>query len=478
MSAQFGVAELTDGTITAAVCVPKDITSVHPLLYSGIEANLATEYLGNGWLQFVPGAEAGGSGAGGLCRDMLKHVSEDVPQHHQKTGVLSLLLQIDPLWMLKNSPHISFSTRFRIVNKDCESSSKCTYRIERIVRFSIVLHSSIHGPAVASNSPHSAVSSLIDAAGAMIGGGSISEVGIQHRASNAEYEYTDSTATTTDTGIDANRDSEPRRHVTLSRLVTDSRELTVYVRTVIRNAHATNAVNVTVLDVLMDHLRLDISSYTYEMTCPSTTETCSAAEQCVINQKGFIIRSIHTKYVPPVEQTYTRLSLWRYLFHSKLNVDQQVADEYIIRGMFVSDYIILPGCDLALTYSGTKRFISREGMPGDMSRGIEMHPVAVTVAEQHTTDHSLQNPFKYTLLSEAYLITLPIPDASMPFNVLTLSSTVAAFLFGSMMSALVKKSARNKELLPKESSEISTEKSETAVNSGDVQSNSAAARNN
>ena len=83
LSAQFGVAELTDGTITAAVCVPKDIASLHPMLYSDIEPNLATEYLGNGWLQFVPGAEAGGSGAGGLCRDMLRHVSEDVPQHHQ-----------------------------------------------------------------------------------------------------------------------------------------------------------------------------------------------------------------------------------------------------------------------------------------------------------------------------------------------------------------------------------------------------------
>ena len=58
-------------------------------------------------------------------------------------------------------------------------------------------------------------------------------------------------------------------------------------------------------------------------------------------------------------------------------------------------------------------------MPGDMSRGIEMHPVAVTVTEPHT-DHSSQSPLRYTLLSEAHLITLPIPDASMPFNVLTL----------------------------------------------------------
>ena len=138
----------------------------------------------------------------------------------------------------------------------------------------------------------------------------------------------------------------------------------MYVRTIIRNAHTTNAVNVTVLDVLMDHLRLDISSYTYEMTCPSVAETCSVAEQCVINHKGFVGRSINAKYVSPVEHTYTRISLWRYLFHNNSSIDQQITDEYIIRGMFVSDYIIPPGCDLELTYSGTKRFISREGKPG------------------------------------------------------------------------------------------------------------------
>jgi hypothetical protein len=58
-------------------------------------------------------------------------------------------------------------------------------------------------------------------------------------------------------------------------------------------------------------------------------------------------------------------------------------------------------------------------MPGDMSRGIELHPVVVTVTEA-PCGTSQGGPFKYSVLSEAHLITLPIPDASMPFNVLTL----------------------------------------------------------
>lgn len=36
------------------------------------------------------------------------------------------------------------------------------------------------------------------------------------------------------------------------------------------------------------------------------------------------------------------------------------------------------------------------------------------------------------------LITISIPDSSMPFNIITLVSTVMAFLLGSMINALVR----------------------------------------
>jgi hypothetical protein len=41
-----------------------------------------------------------------------------------------------------------------------------------------------------------------------------------------------------------------------------------------------------------------------------------------------------------------------------------------------------------------------------------------------------------TLYSTPLLLLLPFPDASMPFNVIAFTSTMAAFLFGSMFHVL------------------------------------------
>ena len=41
--------------------------------------------------------------------------------------------------------------------------------------------------------------------------------------------------------------------------------------------------------------------------------------------------------------------------------------------------------------------------------------------------------------SEALLVPLPLPDFSMPYNVITLSSTVIAFFFGTALNTLVRK---------------------------------------
>jgi hypothetical protein len=90
--------------------------------------------------------------------------------------------------------------------------------------------------------------------------------------------------------------------------------------------------------------------------------------------------------------------------------------------------------------------VSREAMPGDASRGIEVAPVVVQVSVPNRHAHCAVcgirihptssggsdddacactqdvNIREYTLISPAVLVTLPIPDASMPFNVLTLVS--------------------------------------------------------
>ena len=66
-------------------------------------------------------------------------------------------------------------------------------------------------------------------------------------------------------------------------------------------------------------------------------------------------------------------------------------------------------------------------MPGDASRGLEIPPnfaqvkMIIPPAEISTFDtDSTYLPTQRLLISSATLISLPIPDASMPFNVLTL----------------------------------------------------------
>jgi hypothetical protein len=48
------------------------------------------------------------------------------------------------------------------------------------------------------------------------------------------------------------------------------------------------------------------------------------------------------------------------------------------------------------------------------------------------------------LASGGLLVDIPTPDFSMPFNVITLTSTLVAFFFGTMVNVLVKKSGKRK----------------------------------
>lgn len=49
------------------------------------------------------------------------------------------------------------------------------------------------------------------------------------------------------------------------------------------------------------------------------------------------------------------------------------------------------------------------------------------------------------LTTEGLLVDVPLPDFSMPFNVITLVSTLIAFFFGSMLNVVVRKGKRREE---------------------------------
>ncbi|GAX09448.1 hypothetical protein FisN_6Lh175 [Fistulifera solaris] len=76
------------------------------------------------------------------------------------------------------------------------------------------------------------------------------------------------------------------------------------------------------------------------------------------------------------------------------------------------------------------RFWSLDSIPGDPNRGIELPPVWVDFSEG-------------TVSSNTVLLLPPLPDLSMPFNVLSLTCTLYAFVIGSTMSLLIRKASQS-----------------------------------
>lgn len=93
---------------------------------------------------------------------------------------------------------------------------------------------------------------------------------------------------------------------------------------------------------------------------------------------------------------------------------------------------------LNLQYQIHKRIRLRESFSHDASRGARL-PLALLVLDGDKGAFA-----KHTFLLGSQLVSSPIPDFSMPFNVITLVSTVAAFLLGSMINVLVRKKGRGK----------------------------------
>jgi hypothetical protein len=88
---------------------------------------------------------------------------------------------------------------------------------------------------------------------------------------------------------------------------------------------------------------------------------------------------------------------------------------------------------LDLRYQTHKRIRSRESFLHDASRGARL-PLALLVL---ANDKGVSASTTYLLGSQ--LVSSPTPDFSMPFNVITLVSTVAAFLLGSIINVMVRK---------------------------------------
>jgi Gpi16 subunit, GPI transamidase component len=98
---------------------------------------------------------------------------------------------------------------------------------------------------------------------------------------------------------------------------------------------------------------------------------------------------------------------------------------------------------LALDYDPA--FLPFEQFPADANRGFDLVPVQAHM--RRSLDCKKENPTTRldattaTLYSDSVTILAPLPDRSMPFNVLSLSCTLFAFILGSLVNILVRKSS-------------------------------------
>jgi phosphatidylinositol glycan class T len=104
---------------------------------------------------------------------------------------------------------------------------------------------------------------------------------------------------------------------------------------------------------------------------------------------------------------------------------------------------IPPQRALVFSIDFEKVFLRLSEHPPDANRGFDI-PSAVVMFEA-----SNKMFFPRVIFTEPLLVPLPTPDFSMPYNVITLTSTVVAFFVGKMLNTLLRKPPRIKQLMSK-----------------------------
>jgi phosphatidylinositol glycan class T len=86
----------------------------------------------------------------------------------------------------------------------------------------------------------------------------------------------------------------------------------------------------------------------------------------------------------------------------------------------------------------TPSFLTIDDFPGDPNRGRVLPPSSVTVVCDPSTVPNGQST-KTVVYSNSLLLLPPVPDLSMPFNVISLTSSLYAYIVGAMITILVRK---------------------------------------
>ena len=99
--------------------------------------------------------------------------------------------------------------------------------------------------------------------------------------------------------------------------------------------------------------------------------------------------------------------------------------------------VLNPDSSLWMMVDFDEAYVPFQKFPADANRGIDAHPSRAKFL------FSTEAATPITLYSSSLLLLPPVPDMSMPFNVISLSCTLWAFVLGSLMNILVRRATES-----------------------------------
>lgn len=208
----------------------------------------------------------------------------------------------------------------------------------------------------------------------------------------------------------------------IDRTVIDSRDMDFSVYTEIKNnfnsslSKTFHKINLSIIEVISPHYSILLDTYKYKLFNP-----IDGTGEIQLTYEGYV------SDLPSFTQSNEFCN-----FSKNQNKDLKCS----LTVFWTWDD--LPSNSFLVTeYKGLKILRTRDSLPPDPNRGVIIPPslISANYLNLSSIDEAGATDIYYT---DAHLLTSPIPDPSMPFNVITLVNTFAAFFIGSLANALVK----------------------------------------
>jgi hypothetical protein len=167
-----------------------------------------------------------------------------------------------------------------------------------------------------------------------------------------------------------------------------------------------------------------------------------AATGIVLQQIPQIIQPIWSTLTLITESYATDVAEISYLAWADLDQHSlQVLENGSLEFLFT--HILPPKSSLTFSIDYNPSFLPFETFPGDANRGFELPPARVFLQSSCVSNKTTAQPFvvNTTLYGESLLLMAPLPDMSMPFNVLSLCCTLYAFVLGSILNLVTRKAS-------------------------------------